>query len=119
MMDRIILNNLRVDFSIGLTHEERKKKRSISIYLELFLDTKKSAQHDDIKYTIDYRDVCKLINELALKKEYRLIEALAEEIAGILLKNFNTKKVVVTVAKKNIHSIPNLGSASVEISREK
>ena len=118
-MDKIILDNLSADFSIGLTSEERKKKKNISIYMELFLDTKKSAQHDDIRHTIDYREVCSMINQLPLKKEYRLIETLAEDIAGIVLKNFSAKKVVVRVTKKNINSIPNLGSASAEIARER
>lgn len=114
-MDKIIIKDAALFCNIGVSSKERSKKQKIFVDAELFLDTKKAANSDDIRYTINYSDVFSLMKSIAEKKEYNLVEALANKIAESILDKFNAKKIIVKVKKK----IPNMRYAAVEMTREK
>lgn len=116
MMDKIILKNAKFMCNIGVTEKERKKKQKILIDAELFLNLKKASYKDNIKNTINYSEVYESIKNVVVKKEYRLIEALAENIAKEILSNYPVKKVMVRVKKPEALG-KNVGYAAVEIKR--
>ena len=53
-MDKIIIKDAKFLCNIGMSSEERRKKQEIFVDIELFLNTKKAAQTDDIKDTVNY-----------------------------------------------------------------
>jgi len=112
-MDKIIIKDAIFFCNIGVSFKERGKKQKIFVDVELFLDTRKAAKTDDLKYTVNYSDVFSLVKNIAEKKEYKLIETLANKIAEIILDKFTAKKIIVKVKKR----LPNM-DAAVEITRD-
>lgn len=118
-MDKIIIKGAQFRCNIGVSKEERAKKQNIVVDAELLLGIKKAASTDDIKHTINYSEIHSLIKDIAEKKEYRLIETLAENIAKGILKNSPAKKVFIRVKKPMALAKKNVRYAAVEITRIK
>lgn len=117
-MDKIIIKNAKFKCNIGVTEKEREKKQEIIIDAELFFNLKKDLG-DDIKNTIDYSEVHKSIKNIAEKKEYNLIETLADNIAKEILSNYQIKKIILRAKKPEALSKKNAEYAAVEIIRKK
>jgi len=98
-MDRIIIKNAELFCKIGVSAKERSKKQKIFADAELFFDLKKAASADDIKKTISYSEVCASMKKISGKKEYNLIETLAEKIAEEILLSYPAKKIILKVKK--------------------
>jgi len=113
-MDKIILKDVEFFCSIGISSKERSKKQKIFADIEMFFDTRKAAQKDDLKFTINYSDVFDLMKNIAEEKEYKLIETLANDIAEGIFDKFDVKKVNIEVRKY----LPNF-KAAVKITRGK
>ena len=116
-MDKLILKNLQIGCKIGVTEKERRHRQKNFVDLEFFLDTVRAARSDDIKNTVDYSSAAGKVMELAEKNEFRLIEALAEKIAVLMLKNFAADAILVRVRKPR--ALKNCEYASVEILRKR
>ena len=103
--------------NIGVSQEERAKKQNIVVDAELFLNIRNASATDDIKQAVNYSEIHSLIKKIAEKKEYKLIEALAENIAEEILKNYQVKKVIIHVKKPMALAKKNVKYAAVEITR--
>lgn len=98
-MDIIFLGGLEIETVIGIYDWERTIKQKIILDIEMAFDIKKAAQTDDIAYTLDYKAVSDRIATFAEASEYYLVETLAEEIARIILTEFPTPWVKITLNK--------------------
>ncbi len=97
--DVILLENMQVPASLGVTKAERRMRRPIRIDLEVGRCLVAAGRSDRIADTIDYSDLYNAISEVAGDREHRLVEALAERIAEALLAGFEIDWVRVTVRK--------------------
>ena len=98
-MDIIFLRELKVDTLIGVYEWERQVAQTIQIDLDIALPNSKACQSDDIADALDYADIVKHLKYVLASRHFNLLEALAEHIAQILLKDFNAPWVKVSVAK--------------------
>ncbi|MBX3703260.1 MAG: dihydroneopterin aldolase [Steroidobacteraceae bacterium] len=98
-MDRIFITALAADAIIGIHDWEREVRQRIEIDLEMWVDLKAAAQSDAIEDTLNYRSVAKRILAFVQDSSFRLVEALAGEIARIVLTEFAVARVRVTVHK--------------------
>ena len=98
-MDRIFITALSVDAIIGIYDWEREVRQRVEIDLELAVDVSKAAQSDAIEDTLNYKSVAKRVLAFVQESRFRLVEALAGEIARILLAEFPIERVRVTVHK--------------------
>jgi dihydroneopterin aldolase len=86
----------------GVSSEEQNVGSKFEADVDIYTDFSEAASNDDLNKTIDYYKVYSFMNELAVKKKYYLIEALAAVIADELLKEFERiNKIVVRVRKQN------------------
>ena len=113
-VDRLIIEDLRVDCRIGIFDWEQATPQTISIDLELAIDAARAAARDDVGDAVDYGQLVTAARELAQGKPYRLLETLAEAIAGLILGGFEVPQVTVRVKKR---ALPGIGSAAVEVQR--
>jgi dihydroneopterin aldolase len=97
--DTIFLSDLRVDTVIGIWDWERKIRQTISIDLEMGTDIARAAQSDAIEDTLNYKKVAKRVQQFVADSEYQLVETLAENIAQIILAEFDVPWVRVRVNK--------------------
>lgn len=97
MIDRIHIEQLEVHARVGVAEAERAKPQRLLLNVTFW--PKRSGPRDDIADTVDYSEVAALLKQFAGQRNYRLIETLAEEMAGHLLARFPLRKVVVEVRK--------------------
>ena len=114
MKDTISIAEIQVECHIGVSDEERSVAQRLLISLELEKDFLAAAQDDDLDKTIDYHAVWIRVKEICSEKERRLIEALAEEIAENILREFSPETVRVEIRK---FIIPKTRHVAVRIER--
>jgi 7,8-dihydroneopterin aldolase/epimerase/oxygenase len=98
-MDRIFLTALAADAVIGIYDWERGVKQRVEIDLEIWVDLSAAAQSDAIEDTLNYKSVAKRVLGFVEESRFKLVEALAGEIARIVLLEFRVSRVRVTVHK--------------------
>lgn len=117
LMDRILVSDLRVRCIIGVNEEERREKQDVLINLVIFTDLRRAGKSDRFEDTVDYRDIKKRIVSMVEASHYRLVEALAEAIAGICLDQPAVAQVQVRVEKPS--ALRFARSVGVEITRSR
>ena len=98
-MDRIFITALTTEVVIGIYDWEREVKQRLEIDLEIWKDLAAAAKSDAIEDTLNYKSVAKRVLAFVEGSRYRLVEALAGEIARIVLEEFKVARVRVTVHK--------------------
>jgi dihydroneopterin aldolase len=98
-MDKIFLDELKIDTIIGLWDWERQIRQTVVIDLEMSADIAKAAATDDVADTLNYKLVAKRLQQFVGESSFKLVETLAERIAGIILGEFDVAWVKVTVHK--------------------
>ncbi len=88
-MDLVYIRDLKIETVIGIYDWEREIKQVISIDLDMAHDIRKAAHSDDIQYALSYKDVSKRLIEFVESSELFLVEKMAEEIASIVMNEFN------------------------------
>ncbi|MBU6459910.1 MAG: dihydroneopterin aldolase [Proteobacteria bacterium] len=115
-MDIVFIKDLRIAVVIGVFDWERQAPREIGIDLEIALKSNQGQlRRDNVEDTVDYADVvARLFQELP-RQRFALVERLAEFIAELLLKEYETPWVRVRVSKPNI--LPYVAEVGVTIER--
>jgi 2-amino-4-hydroxy-6-hydroxymethyldihydropteridine diphosphokinase len=101
-MDRIVIRDLLVRCVLGVTDEERREKQDVVINLVLFADLRPAAASDRIEDAVNYRTIKKRIVQVAESSSYRLVEALAERVAGVCLEEPRVAEALVRVDKPSV-----------------
>ena len=99
MQDRLIISGLEFHGHCGITDEEQKTGQRFSVDIEIGYDIKPAAKSDHLKDAIDYAAVCRRLVEIGRNEPFRLVEAMAERMAGVLLKEFGAREVRLRVKK--------------------
>lgn len=98
-MDKIYLNDLKIDTIIGIYDWERQTRQTLGFDLEMDWDIKPAAQTDDISKTLDYGAIAERVVAFVEASEYLLIETLAEEVCAMLLKEFPIPRLKLALSK--------------------
>ncbi len=118
-LDVVRLKNMVFHAHHGYYEEERRIGQRFEVDVELLLDVKKAAASDHIRDTIDMYKVYQTVERVVIKKQFKLVETLAEIIAATLLQKFSIHEVNVCVRKPN-SPVPGISDGiEVEIYREK
>ena len=87
-MDRVFIEDLRIQTVIGVFDWEREITQTISLDLQMDFDISRAAKSDNIADTLDYKSVSKRLIQFVESSEFQLVEALAEHCAQIVLDEF-------------------------------
>ena len=98
-MDKIFLDELKIDTIIGIWDWERKVRQTVIIDLEMSADIAKAAASDSVEDTLNYKSVAKRVQQFVADSSFQLVETLAERIAGIIRDEFDVAWVKVRVHK--------------------
>jgi len=117
-LDTIFIRELRLEAWVGLYRHEKIAPQSVEIDLEITLPPG-SAVFDTGKVgdTIDYGVVIEHIRALLAAERFGLVESLAERIAQIILGDFKSPRVKVSVAKPGV--VGDARRVGVTIERER
>lgn len=114
-MDKIFLDELKVETIIGIWEWERRIRQTVVIDLEMSADIATAAASDDVKDTLNYKEVAKRVQKFVGSSSFQLVETLAERIAGIVRNEFGVDWVRVRVHKPG--AIRGSKDVGVEIER--
>ena len=87
-MDRIIVEAIEFYGYHGAFYEEQVVGHRYSVDAELRTDTQGAAASDSLPDTVNYAEVSRRIVEIGTREQYRLLEALAERMAAVVLKEY-------------------------------
>ncbi|RPI97017.1 MAG: dihydroneopterin aldolase [Chloroflexi bacterium] len=117
MPDKIIVKDLLLRGIIGINDWERENQQDILINLTLFTDLRPAAQSDNIEDTLNYRTITKAIIAHVEQSSYYTVEALADALARICVRDHDADRAVVRVEKPG--ALRFAASVGVEIERER
>ena len=115
-MSEILIAGLRLKTCIGVPDEERATAQAVEIDIRIQPARDFQDMGDDLAKTIDYAQVCERISHLAGARPRRLIETLADEVAGLILEEFEVRFVEVQLRK---FILPQTRHVAVRCSRSK
>lgn len=99
LMDIIFLHEVRIDTLIGVYEWERQAPQTLQLDMELGIPDSRACKTDNIADTIDYGVVVERLRETLAEQHFLLLEALAEHIAHIIMNEFGSPWVKLSVAK--------------------
>ena len=112
--DSIRINGLEAQVRIGVPDEERAEPQKLVIDVVMESDFRGMA--DDIARTTDYAAVAAWLKEECARREWHLLETLAEDLAAGLLSRFPRVRAVTLQIRKFV--LPQTRDVSVTLRRE-
>jgi FolB domain-containing protein len=115
-MDKIIITDLRATGIIGVKSPERDQPQTLLINITLFTDLKPAGLSDVIGDTVSYSTVSKSVLARVAETQFYTLEALADDLARMLLSRFCINAVTIRIEKPEF--VANTSRVGVEIFRE-
>lgn len=103
----------------GTLAAEQELGQRFVLDLEMALDLRRAGKSDDLAHTVNYAAVYRLVAEMVQARRYRLLEAVAEAVAGAVLDRFPVDEVRVRVRKPQAPLPGHFGYVAVEIVRRR
>jgi len=107
--DIIFIEGLEIETIIGVYEHERDIKQKVVLDIEMTIPESDAASSDDLRHTVDYDAVSKLVTSYVKDTQYQLIESLAEQVATLVLGAFATDSLKLKLSKpgavKNAKSV--------------
>ena len=98
-MDRVFIEDLRIDTIVGIYDWERVTRQTIALDIEMAFDNTRPASTDRIEDTLNYKAVSKRLIEFVGASEFQLVETLAERCAAIIRDEFGVDGVRLKLSK--------------------
>ena len=116
--DIIFIEGLVIETIIGVYEHERDIKQKVVLDIEMTLPESNASSSDDLRHTVDYDAVSKLVTSYVIDTQYQLIESLAEQVASLVLGAFATDSLKLKLSKpgavKNAKSVGLIIQRSVD-----
>ena len=116
-LDRIRIEGMRFHCIIGINDWERVAKQPVTVDLTLHVDLAQAAESDDIKDTVNYREMSRRVRDAVEGSDFGLIESLADRIARVCLDDLRVQQVDVGLRKPGAARLAD--SVGVEITRRR
>lgn len=100
MQDSIFIKNIPVKTFIGVYAFEQHLLQTLKISLQLFTDTRRAAQTDDLNDALDYAAISEFVASFAATHRFALIERLAAELIAALFAAYPTIEAIKIKVKK-------------------
>jgi dihydroneopterin aldolase len=107
-MDKIIMKNLSFFGTHGVLPEENRLGQKFIIDGVLYLDLQKAGQSDQVIDTVSYAEVYEIIRQQVCGKQYKLLEAVAQNIANEILEKHQAVKEIELTVKKPEAPVPGI-----------
>ncbi len=103
----------------GVEESERELGGRFAVDVELYLDLEPAGSTDDLSKTVDYKAVYELVRQIEGARNYKLVEALAHDVAESIIAQFAVDEVVVRVRKQSVPLGGLIDHTEAEIRRSK
>lgn len=89
MSDRIFIRALELPTVIGVYGWEREVRQVLLLDLEMAWDITAAAANDDVSRALDYAAVSTRLRDFAADSSFHLLEAMAEALATLVMREFS------------------------------
>jgi 7,8-dihydroneopterin aldolase/epimerase/oxygenase len=110
----VFIRDLMLSCKIGVHRHEQARTQRVRINLDLAVRDDRDLR-DDLANVVCYERITNAVRAAVSSRHIKLLETLAEEIAGICLEDGRVRSVRVRVEKLDI--FPDATSVGVEIER--
>lgn len=114
-MDKVYIEGLTFQTTIGFYSWEKEIKQTLVIDVTMGWNTAQAAENDELAKTLDYAAISVAIVEFANANPVDLIETLAERIAAFLIKEYQLPWLRLKLMKPT--AVHNATTVGVEIER--
>jgi 7,8-dihydroneopterin aldolase/epimerase/oxygenase len=97
VIQRIHIERLQVQAHVGVPAEERVERQRLTLNVSFW--PRLDHLYDELADTVNYSAVAKVVREVVSRRQYKLIETFAEEVAAELVRQFAMRKVEIEVRK--------------------
>lgn len=119
-MDEIIMENMAFHGYHGVLKEEKVLGQRFYVDAKLYLNLKKAGESDNLKHTVSYAEVYKIIEHIMTKKKFDLLEALAHKVCNEILSSYeNIEAVLLNIKKPSAPVAGNFDYFGVKIKRSR
>ncbi|MHB1565740.1 MAG: dihydroneopterin aldolase [Acidiferrobacter sp.] len=115
--DIVYVHDLKVDCIIGVWEWERHTRQTIMLDLDMAVDVRAAAALDRIDATVNYKAVAKRIQAFVAASRFALVETLAEQVAALVLTEFNVPWLRLRVNKSG--ALSGAGAVGILIERSR
>ncbi len=98
-MDTIFIREFRVDAWVGIYEWEKQRAQTLELELEIGIPGNEVGRTDNIHDTVNYGEVVERIAHELSERRFKLLEALAEHVCGVVTGHFKAPWVRLSVAK--------------------
>jgi len=116
-VDRIRLKNITFYAHHGYYEAERELGQKFEVDIDVACRLRQAADSDTLQETIDYRAIYQIARDTFENYKFKLIETVAERIAGQILQLPGIEEVVIRVRKPHVPLNGLLDYVEVEICR--
>jgi dihydroneopterin aldolase len=111
----VFIRDLVLSASIGVHKREHAAPQRIRVNVDLGVREGESPIDDDLSNVVCYEEIAAGIRSVVSARHVHLVETLAEEIAGVCLRDPRVRSARIRVEKLDI--FPDAASVGVEIER--
>ncbi|NIA71907.1 dihydroneopterin aldolase [Pelagibius litoralis] len=116
LAQRIVIRDLTLSCSIGVSDEERARRQRLRLNLELLVDPS-PPQDDNINEVLDYGVLAEAVRSHSLTAGCRLLETLAEELAALCFSFPQVRESRIRIEKLDRYA--DIGGIGIEIERRR
>lgn len=98
-MDIVFVRDLRFKTIVGLWDWERQMPQIVSINLDMGWDMSRAASSQALADTLDYKSVSRRVEAFVQEQKFKLVEAAADGIAAMVMKEFGVPWIRVAIHK--------------------
>ena len=118
-MDIIKLSNMVFYAHHGYYEAERELGQRFELDIIVECDLKPAAASDELKKTIDYRNIYSIAKDTFENYKFKLLETVAERMAYNILKEHPVHSVLIRIRKPNVPLKGFLDNVEIEIKRKR
>ena len=114
-MDKVFIEGLDVDTVIGAYDWERQIRQRLLLDLEMTFDCHRAGASDALADSLDYNAVAGAVTALVQASRCELLEALAERVAAMVLREFPVAHLRLCVRKPG--AVKNAAAVGIVVER--
>jgi len=112
---KISLENIRLYGYHGATSNERELGQRFEVDVEITADLSDAVKHDEMKRTINYEEVFRLVEAEVVHERYHLLETLADRLARDIVEKFGALEALVRIRKPSVPIAGAIDHVQVEV----
>ncbi len=116
---KISLENIRLYGYHGATSSERELGQRFEVDVEITADLSDAVKSDDMKKTINYEQVFRLVEAEVVREKHHLLETLADKLAREIVAKFGALEVLVRIRKPSVPIAGAIDHVQVEVTHKR